>query len=175
MIHQTLLSAFMFLSIASCTGQKALDQDNTQKTDTSKPLVISNNENTTKSDMENVIELNEGENKFLKGYEMNVTFQKVKEDSRCPKDVQCVWAGVATVNLQFMGTYTRPVNVELSTINDVKKGYSSYAIFNGYKISLVTLDPYPNSASDKKANTGKHKIKLQFVKIAENQIEPNVE
>lgn len=175
MIHQTFISAFLFLSIASCTGQKAMDKENSTTKDNSKPLVISNNENVTKSDMENVIELNEGENKFLKGYDMNVTFQKVKEDSRCPKDVQCVWAGVATVNLQFMGTYTRPVNVELSTINDVKKGYSSYAIFNGYRISLVTLDPYPKSASDKKANTGKHKVSLQFVKIAENQIEPNIE
>ena len=165
----------MFLTVASCTGQKVIEKKQSQNTEEkSTPLVHKNDQKSTKADMENMIYLNEGENKFFEAYEMNVTFQKMEGDSRCPQDIQCVWAGVGTVSVQFMGTYTRPVNVKLSTIDDVKKGLSKSAIFNGYKISLLKLDPYPKSSADKKNNIGKHKIAFQIIKLAENQIEPSV-
>src|ERR1035437_4759143 len=28
-----------------------------------------------------------------------ITLNKITQDSRCPKDVQCIWAGVVTVNI----------------------------------------------------------------------------
>lgn len=175
MFNQILIATFTLLSLSACTGQKAAQNSKTKSEKTAQPLVLKSPKNSTKNNMENenIVQFNEGENKFLKDSEMNVTFQKVVEDSRCPADVECVWAGVATVDVQLMGTYTRPVNVKLSTIDDVKKGYSKYAIFNGYKISLVELNPYPKTATDKKLNAGKHKIALQIVKIAGNQIEMN--
>ena len=177
MYNQILIATFTLFTLSACTGQKTVENGKTTTEKTADPLVLKSSENSTKSNMENenIVYFNEGENKFLKEFEMNVTFQKVAEDSRCPADVECVWAGVATVDVQLMGTYTRPVNVKLSSIDDVKKGYSKSAIFNGYKISLVELTPYPKTAADKKLNVGKHRIQLQIVKIAGNQIEMNTQ
>ena len=174
MLHQIIISTFTLFSLSACTGQKVVENKKANSEKTATPLVINSPKNTTKTTMnnENIVYFNEGENKFLKDFEMNVTFEKVVEDSRCPTDVKCVWAGVATINVKLMGTYTRPVNVKLSTIEDLKKGYSKSAIFNGYKISLVELNPYPKTSADKKLNVAKHTIGLQIVKIAGNQIEP---
>ncbi len=121
-------------------------------------------QNSTMKNTAGIIYLKEGENKFLKEYEMNVTFKKMTEDSRCPKDVNCIWAGVATAEVEFMGLYTRPVTLKLSTLNDSKKGYAKSQEFNGYTISLVKVTPETNSAKGFKALQGSYRIGLQFSK-----------
>ena len=121
-------------------------------------------QNSTMKNTAGIIYLKEGENKFLKEYEMNVTFKKMTEDSRCPKDVNCIWAGVATAEVELMGLYTRPVTLKLSTMSDAKKGYTKSQEFNGYTISLVKVTPETNSAKGFKALQGSYRIGLQFSK-----------
>lgn len=103
-----------------------------------------------------MIYFKEKENKFLKDFEMNVTFNKITEDSRCPKNVKCVWEGVAVAEITLMGTYTRPMTINLSTLNNAAKGYQSSTEFNGYKITLESVTPYPSSSSKK--TDGKYEI-----------------
>ncbi|MCQ4034199.1 hypothetical protein [Kaistella montana] len=112
----------------------------------------------------NVIYFKEGENKFLKEYETNVTFKQITEDSRCPKDVNCIWAGVATAEVELMGLYTRPVTLKLSTINDANKNYRKTQVFNGFSVSLVELSPETTSDKGFKALKGSYKIGLKFSK-----------
>ena len=38
-----------------------------------------------------ILYLSEGENKFLKEYNMNVTFKRI-EDGHCPEGVNCIWS-----------------------------------------------------------------------------------
>lgn len=116
------------------------------------------------SEKDGVIYLKEGERRFLKEYEMNVTFKKMLEDSRCPEGVECIWAGNATAEIEFMGTYTRPMTFQLSTTNDTRRGTTTSGNFNGYSISLVEV--YPQTTSDKgfKALQGNYKIGLKFSK-----------
>lgn len=121
-------------------------------------------QNSTVPNTAGIIYLKEGENKFLKEYEMNVTFNKMTEDSRCPKDVDCIWAGVATAEVEFMGVYTRPVTLMLSTMTDAKKGYSKSQNFNGYTIELVEITPQTTSAKGFKALQGSYRIGLKFTK-----------
>lgn len=121
-------------------------------------------QNSTVKNTAGVIYLKEGENKFLQEYEMNVTFKKMTEDSRCPKDVDCIWAGVATAEVEVMGVYTRPVTLMLSTMTDVQKGYSKSQNFNGYTISLVEVTPQTTSAKGFKALQGSYRIGLKFTK-----------
>ena len=121
-------------------------------------------QNTTVKNTAGIVYLKEGENKFFKEYEMNVTFKKMTEDSRCPKDVNCIWAGVATAEVEVMGLYTRPVTLKLSTMNDAKKGYNKSQEFNGYTISLVEVTPETTSAKGFKALQGSYRIGLQFSK-----------
>ena len=118
----------------------------------------------------NVIYFKEGENKFLKEYETNVTFKQITEDSRCPKDVNCIWAGVATAEIELMGLYTRPVTLKLSTINDANKNYRKSQNFNGFSISLVEISPETTADKGFKALKGSYKIGLKFSKEnSENQ------
>ena len=87
------------------------------------------------------------------------------EDSRCPKDVKCIWQGNAKAEIELTGIYTRPFTMELSTINDAKKGFSNSKQFNGYLISLVEVSPKTTSAKNFEALKGHYKIKLQIEKI----------
>ena len=118
----------------------------------------------------NIIYFKEGENKFLKEYETNVTFKQITEDSRCPKGVNCIWAGVATAEIELMGLYTRPVTLKLSTINDANKNYRKSQNFNGFSISLVEISPETTADKGFKALKGSYKIGLKFAKEnSENQ------
>ena len=121
-------------------------------------------QNSTMKNTAGIIYLKEGENKFLKEYEMNVTFKKMTEDSRCPKEVNCIWAGVATAEVEFMGLYTRPVTLKLSTMSDAKKGYTKSQEFNGYTITLVEVSPQTTAEKGFKALQGSYRIGLQFSK-----------
>lgn len=121
-------------------------------------------QNSTVKNTAGIVYLKEGENKFYKEYEMNVTFKKMTEDSRCPKDVNCIWAGVATAEVEVMGLYTRPVTLKLSTMNDAKEGYSKSQEFNGYTISLAEVTPETTSDKGFKALQGSYRIGLQFSK-----------
>ncbi|SFB95019.1 hypothetical protein [Kaistella jeonii] len=120
-----------------------------------------------------VIYLKEGENKFLKEYEMNVTFKKMLEDSRCPEGVNCIWAGVATAEVEVMGLATRPTIIKISTMDDSSRGYADSQDFNGYQITLS--DVSPNTTSDRgfKALQGKYKIGIKIKKLAPGQTSPN--
>ena len=193
MIYRTLLTSLTIFTLATCKNQTAATaekanasektevitkaeastnpQQSTPKTTTDisvtkKDVKVSEkvSEKQATSNKKGMIYLKEGENKFLKEYEMNVTFKRMVEDSRCPKDVQCIWAGNAIAEVEFMGTYTRPVTVQLSTTNDANKGYANSEKFNGYKITLEDVTPETTSAKGFKSLKGNYQIALKFEK-----------
>ncbi|MDQ0477520.1 hypothetical protein [Chryseobacterium sp. MDT2-18] len=190
MIYRILVSSLTFFTLATCQSHTATNATKTGKvknttviTDSSsqpipkkeasamstvvppddQPVKTAEKEQSI-SNKKNVVYFKEGENKFLKEYEMNVTFKRMLEDSRCPKDVQCVWAGNAMAEIEVMGIYTRPVILQLSTMNDASRSYYNTQNFNGYKISLVEVSPDITSAKGFKALKGSYKIALQFEK-----------
>ncbi len=136
--------------------------DNQKKEDQSDEISISKNG----MNKQETIYLKEGENKFLKAYEMNVTFKRIVEDSRCPKDVQCVWQGTAVAEVEFMGLYTRPVTLQFSTLSDSGKGLSQRQDFNGYTISLVSVAPEITTNKASADLKGNYRIALRFEKDA---------
>lgn len=62
------------------------------------------------------------------------------EDSRCPQDVNCVWAGNAKVTIKVTNRNGRTETFDLNTSVDVKS-----IRFGGYEISLGRVTPYPRS------------------------------
>ena len=193
MIYRTLLTSLTIFTLATCKNQNVASaekekasekmevitkseaptnpQQSSPKTSTNLPVTTKDvkvsekvTEKQTPLNKKGMIYLKEGENKFLKEYEMNVTFKRMVEDSRCPKDVQCIWAGNAIAEVEFMGTYTRPVTVQLSTTNDAKKGYANTEKFNGYKITLEDVTPETTSAKGFKSLKGNYQIALRFEK-----------
>ena len=70
--------------------------------------------------------------------ELTIKFVTVMEDSRCPVDVQCVWAGNAKIQVKVTDRRGRTKMMELNT-NGEPKGDQ----FGRYAISLVNLTPEP--------------------------------
>ncbi len=195
MIHKQLFIALGFLAFTACQKPKVVETQKipttAEKTETVSTTTMPKTPKSGEPEMSvglppdqkaletakkeqqntsNVIYFKEGENKFLKQYETNVTFKQITEDSRCPKDVNCIWAGVATAEIELMGLYSRPVTVKLSTINDANKNYRKSQNFNGFSISLVELSPETTSDKGFKALKGNYKIGLKFSKEnSENQ------
>ena len=61
-----------------------------------------------------------------------VTLNAVVEDSRCPVDVQCVWAGRITVNVT-LESGEKTTTLDLSSEEPV--------VFAGYEVSIVAVSP----------------------------------
>jgi len=94
-------------------------------------------------------------NSVLKGGEQikfgkkSILFKEVISDSRCPKDVTCIWAGEAKVMLELFedGKLVSEKSVVINTniIDEIPLEFSV-----GGKIYCITgfkLFPYPSSAS----------------------------
>jgi len=71
---------------------------------------------------------------------VQVTFDGVTSDSRCPLDAFCVWAGEGVVAVSLSQTPATPVHRELRTTPG-----ASEATYASHTIKLVALAPYPRS------------------------------
>ena len=76
------------------------------------------------------------------GDNLRVKFVAVPEDSRCPSDVTCVWAGNAVVTIELTeGQCT--TTLRLNTHQGPQS--SENAKVGPYRVKLAKLDPYPRS------------------------------
>ncbi|HET9949869.1 MAG TPA: hypothetical protein VFQ22_13190 [Longimicrobiales bacterium] len=71
--------------------------------------------------------------------EITVTFDAVTEDSRCPRDVECVWQGNAGVRLTLSGGDEASVYV----LGSAREPHE--VVFEGYTVTFRDLEPYPVS------------------------------
>ncbi|REC49406.1 hypothetical protein [Chryseobacterium pennipullorum] len=157
MFHKAVLLSLGIFALTGCDAQKKA------KSDTKTSEMSSTN---TKASDQNghIIYFSEGENRFLKDYKLNVTFKGVSEDSRCPEGVNCIWAGVAVAQVEVMGTYSRPVVLDLASMNHEARNYHQSAEVNGYTITLENIAPHPKADSGAKALAGKYKIGISIKK-----------
>ncbi|MEP6820486.1 MAG: hypothetical protein ABJA18_13200 [bacterium] len=86
--------------------------------------------------------LNVGQQVAPKGTRLRITFVRVENDSRCPKDVKCVWAGNAAVQFH-LSAGRRSKTVTLNTSGN--STLAREAEYQGYKVKLIELSPYPRS------------------------------
>ena len=75
---------------------------------------------------------------LVRDKDVEVVFVGVTEDSRCPTDVQCVWAGEVKARLSVRR------GAGDATAYEVREGEG--AVQSGYKVTLVRVKPYPVSA-----------------------------
>lgn len=148
------LLLFAIILLVNCSSQKSVSQRSAASEKSS-------------TEGQNIIYLKEGENKFLKEYQMNVTFKGISEDSRCPQETQCIWSGVAVADVELMSTTSRPVIIRLSTQETSGKDYHKVHYFNGYKISLIEVTPYPTEKSNAKSLPGQYTIGISITKDPE--------
>jgi len=78
------------------------------------------------------------EKKFAKS-KLTVRFVELVEDSRCPADTNCVWAGNAKIKIRVtMNGRTQDLTLDTN-------GPKQAATAEGYSIKLIGLTPEPRS------------------------------
>jgi hypothetical protein len=88
--------------------------------------------------------LNTCTSKTFNAEEISVCFDNVN-DSRCPSDVECVWAGVAIARFTLIKNgVSHPFTL---TTLPVFHQYSSDTTVAGYNFHLVNILPYPKFSS----------------------------
>ncbi|HEY9282075.1 MAG TPA: hypothetical protein VIP46_01350 [Pyrinomonadaceae bacterium] len=83
----------------------------------------------------------------IKGADLRITFLAVEEDSRCPKDVECIQAGNARVRLLARNSKGARARFVLNT--DILRGARRYE-FGKYGIELIRLSPQPTAGAPKR-------------------------
>lgn len=72
---------------------------------------------------------------------LSLTFEQVLEDSRCPKGVQCIWAGRVRILLGIEQDGAAPAKLELDTDPRYESGHA--AAYQGYTVALSGVSAYP--------------------------------
>lgn len=85
--------------------------------------------------------LRPGDSAVVEAQRVEVTFERVTADSRCPRDVQCIQAGEATVRVLVAAGGQRPVTVEVKT-----RPGSESTMVGGFVLTLSELQPVPRAA-----------------------------
>ena len=93
------------------------------------------------SQLNSPIKLHVNDSTFLETENLQITLNQI-DDSRCPSDVTCVWAGEAKVQLSLIHN-EKLGNFTLSTMEKNK-----VVSFDGYLLSLIKVDPYPTSTKN---------------------------
>ncbi len=100
--------------------------------------------------------LRAGQQITLRGEKLRIRFAAVEDDSRCPRDVTCIWAGNAAVRLDVSTSRRGSKSLTLNTGKN--SSLASETEYQGYKLRLVELSPYPQS--DKQIAAGDYIVTL---------------
>ena len=98
-----------------------------------------------------------GQQKVDKMSGLRIKFVSVVEDSRCPVDVDCIWAGNAKIKVQVVGQRMTKVFEFNTTIGP--KG----DMMDGWAIYLEELTPLPKSS--KKTNSKLYTAKFKITRL----------
>ena len=100
-------------------------------------------ENMVYANFGNQFNLKPNQSAIINSGEVKVTFLEVTEDSRCPSDLNCFWAGQIQVfvnileNGHDLGT--------LRLVNNASRKDLSIKKINKYLIEFIKAEPYPKS------------------------------
>lgn len=82
-----------------------------------------------------------------------ITFEAVLEDSRCPKNVTCIWAGQATIRVRIKPVGS-PEELREITFSPGLQGPVLLAVTKNCRIVVDNLHPYPIASTDDAAKKG---------------------
>jgi hypothetical protein len=91
-------------------------------------------------ELDKEFEIKVGDSAVLANQGLIIKFKAVTEDSRCPMDAICVWAGNAAVNFDLKNSTGDQLSTRLNTFLDPKS-----IDFSDVVITLTELNPYPKS------------------------------
>ena len=88
-----------------------------------------------------------GETAALDDGALRITFDGTLNDSRCPKDVACIWAGSAKIQLRMIQGTKQPDSLSLAIPGLVSVPYTEHGFVAkaSYQFKLLQLGPYPSA------------------------------
>jgi len=126
---KTWLAALVLgLALVSCHSEQAAAQ----------PLAINLNQ---------VFTLKGGQEATINGENLRLRFDKVLEDSRCPKSVECFWTGQARVAILVEPNGRGETTLEFNT-NPAPDQNNQTARLDEYTITMQSLEPYPETPDE---------------------------
>ena len=96
--------------------------------------------NYTEIELDQEFKIKVGDSAVLANQGLIIKFTAVTEDSRCPIDAICVWAGNAEVTFDLKNSIGDKLSTQLNTFVDPKS-----INFSDVIITLTELNPYPKS------------------------------
>ncbi len=96
-----------------------------------------------------------GEDRVIEGTVLRMTFAAVLEDSRCPTDVVCFWAGNATVEVGIGAGMGPTFPLQLNTSLEPRS-----VEWNDVLVTLLALTPDP--VSDSPIPAADYSVKLRL-------------
>lgn len=88
-----------------------------------------------------------GQEAVLRGDDLNVRFSELLEDSRCPTEVECFWAGQARIAVVVQPT-GRPSATAYFNTNPAPSENVQTVRAGDYSVELKKLEPYPRTPDD---------------------------
>lgn len=121
---------FLFLALACSASLPGADSDEP---------------NGTTFPLEQTFSLNLQEIARLDGEEIGFRFDSVVTDSRCPPDVNCIWAGEVTVAIRWL----QPETIENVHLSLSPRDKPSESRQGNVVLRLMNVLPYPGTAQGK--------------------------
>lgn len=100
-----------------------------------------------------------GEEQAVGGSVVKVVFVRVVEDSRCPIDAICVWAGNAVVELGIRAGMGPTFPIQLNSTLEPQA-----ADWNGVRMTFLELHPAPRAATPTRPEDYVVKIRVESVR-----------
>lgn len=91
------------------------------------------------SKLNSPIKLSLGQTTEIKSEQLSITLKDIS-DSRCPKNVTCIWEGEVTVTLNITK------GLEKSSLLEIKTSKSNSVDFGTYSLTLASTEPYPEES-----------------------------
>lgn len=104
---------------------------------------------TGSTDLESPFSIGINQTAYLASADLDLSFVDVTEDSRCPSDVQCIWAGQVSVlvELKIVSSGENLGRFGMTLIGAAESGTDNddHLSIGGYLVELVNVMPYPIS------------------------------